>query len=460
MLGGKISQGSCERLWRWSGGNPLYLREIIRAGHDHGSLTQDGDEWVSSGPIPAHERLLEVVNDRIGDVPVEQSEVLEVLAIADPIDLPVLTAVTSVHAVEAAERSGLIVLDPVSDGRATTVTPFHPLYSEVARATLPTIRKRALQVALADAVAARNPSPIVICCVSLRGRLEAGVADAVLLLAAAKRAMSVADHPLAERLAVGAERAGAGPDATVLRADACYWQHRNVQRQTVCSLASCIDDDPQLLTSCGDDTLDRSLLGPSSRSRCPSTWLSQPSPRCGAMCCVTSSSPIAPLFVCSRGTWMRLASMPSTCSTMTRTRKYVATRSRRRSPHGVCKGRWCGPAPLRTRTWRLRSTATTRRRAGEYHDTASASLRSCAATSPVRPSWPDTAYGMAMAGSCRGLCGCLAAAPWPDQHVMRLLCSTAEERLREASDLLRRHDTVSFEAWALALLATVQRATW
>ncbi len=67
----------------------------------------------------------------------------------------------------------------------------------------------------------------------------------------------------------------------------------------------------------------------------------------------------------------------------------------------------------------------------------------------------DTAYGMAMADRAVDYAGVWQLL----RGRISMSCGsllTAEERLREASDLLRRHDTVSFEAWALALLATVQ----
>ena len=70
--------------------------------------------------------LVELIESRIGDLPAPVSDVIDVLAVGEPIELAALTRITDAAAVEEAETRGLITLEPAGGGIEVRVA--HPLY--------------------------------------------------------------------------------------------------------------------------------------------------------------------------------------------------------------------------------------------------------------------------------------------------------------------------------------------
>jgi len=79
--------------------------------------------------------LVELIESRIGALPPSVSEVIDALAVAEPIETASLTRITDPAAVEDADRRGLIALNHV-DGRVEARVA-HPLYGEVPTADTP-----------------------------------------------------------------------------------------------------------------------------------------------------------------------------------------------------------------------------------------------------------------------------------------------------------------------------------
>ena len=57
--------------------------------------------------------LVELIESRIGALPAPVSDVIDVLAVGEPIELAALTRITDPAAVEEADTRGLITLEPV-----------------------------------------------------------------------------------------------------------------------------------------------------------------------------------------------------------------------------------------------------------------------------------------------------------------------------------------------------------
>src|SRR5439155_13830840 len=91
-----------------SQGVPLLLRELILGALDADNLVEDRGLWRLTGPLPLTVRLAELVESRMAAVPAEDRAVLEVLAIGEPLGLPLLEALHSRAALEALERRGLL----------------------------------------------------------------------------------------------------------------------------------------------------------------------------------------------------------------------------------------------------------------------------------------------------------------------------------------------------------------
>ena len=154
--------------------------------------------------------LVDLIESRIGDLPTPVSDVIDVLAVGEPIELAALTRITDAAAVEEAETRGLITLEPAGSGIEVRVA--HPLYGQVRSRRAPHSRLRRLRGLVATELAAssdRDDIAVVVrrATLSLDSDLTP---DADLLVRAAHGAVWLADLPLADRLAEAAIRRRSG----------------------------------------------------------------------------------------------------------------------------------------------------------------------------------------------------------------------------------------------------------
>jgi DNA-binding CsgD family transcriptional regulator len=169
--------------------------------------------------------LRRMVTERVESVEPAVREVLELLALGEPLPIEALAELVAPEALDAAERAGLVSV--ALEGRRRQCRFAHPLYGDAVVASLTPEAVRARCAALAS-VLAREPGPEPADVVRLALlRLEAGeVVAAGRLEAAAGHASAALDHPLAEHLARAAVDAGGGTEARFLLANAVLWQGR------------------------------------------------------------------------------------------------------------------------------------------------------------------------------------------------------------------------------------------
>ncbi|PXX06321.1 helix-turn-helix transcriptional regulator [Mycolicibacterium moriokaense] len=232
-LGGSVDPDAAQRLWALTRGNVLYLRNVVEQEVADGRLEMhDGHWWWVGDPIVAPS-LVELIESRIGDLPAPVADVIDALAVGEPIGLAALTRIADPAAVEEADTRGLIMVGPVVGGVEVRVA--HPLYGEVRRKRAAPTRLRRLRGLVATELAAsddRDDIRVVVrrATLSLDSDLTA---DANLLVSAAHGAVWFADLPLADRLAEAAIRAGARPEANFVRAHALSWLSRGEQADAV-----------------------------------------------------------------------------------------------------------------------------------------------------------------------------------------------------------------------------------
>jgi DNA-binding CsgD family transcriptional regulator len=222
-LGGPVDTHAAQRLWMLTRGNALYLRNILEQEVADERFVQQRGCWRWTGDPVMPPSLVELIESRIGALPDAVGDVIDVLAVGEPIELASLRRITDPAAVEEADTRGLITVEPVGGGVEVRVA--HPLYGEVRRNSAPPTRLRRLRGLVATELAAsddRDDLRIVVrrATLSLDSDL---IPEDDLLLRAAQGAVWLADLPLADRLAKAAVRAGAGPDANFLRAHALSW---------------------------------------------------------------------------------------------------------------------------------------------------------------------------------------------------------------------------------------------
>jgi predicted ATPase len=152
VLGGNVDGASLLKLWNATRGNALYLRELVRGGVERGLLGIAGGVWRWHGPLAPGSWLIDLIDARLSGLGAAERETLEILALAEPLGVAIVSALTPSGSLDALEERGL--LDVRSDGRRLQVRLAHPLYAEVVRARTPHLRARGICRQLADALEA------------------------------------------------------------------------------------------------------------------------------------------------------------------------------------------------------------------------------------------------------------------------------------------------------------------
>lgn len=232
-LGGPVAADAVERLWKLTHGNVLYLQHIVEQEVADGRILREDRYWHWTGDPVLPPGLTELIESRIGDLSGPVADVVDVLAVGEPIELATLSRITDPAAVEEADTRGVITLEPA--GRGIEVRVAHPLYGEVRRRRAAPTRLRRLRGLVASELAAatdRDDVRVIVRRAALS--LDSDLApDAGLLVAAANGAVWLADLPLADRLAETASHAGAGPEPNLVRAHALSWLGRGEEAEAV-----------------------------------------------------------------------------------------------------------------------------------------------------------------------------------------------------------------------------------
>ncbi|CAN5888475.1 LuxR family transcriptional regulator [soil metagenome] len=209
-LGGDVETASAERFWRLTRGNVLYLRQLIADEQASGRIRRRSELWCWDGHPNFSPTLLELIEANIGRQEPEVVDILDLLSVAEPLELNVLADLAPSDAVETAEARGVICTDTDVAGTAT-VRFSHPMFGEARRARLGAIRLRSLRgrvAAALDGQGEASPQRSVRRAVLMLGSDR--TAEPELLLEAASAAMSLLDLRLAVSLTQSAVRCGGG----------------------------------------------------------------------------------------------------------------------------------------------------------------------------------------------------------------------------------------------------------
>lgn len=208
VLGGPVDSFSAQRLWQYTQGNALYLRYLLDNEVSAGRVTRHSGVWLWNGQPRLSPTLAELLEARMTEVPASVHEVLDALAVAEPLETTVLESIADADALAEAESLGLVAVD--SSVRPASVRLAHPLLGEVRRTS--SLRLARLRGRIAVELARKgstDPRDLIRRAVLL---IESDrTPDSELLLAAAAAAMQLLDHRLAETLAERAVAVGGGP---------------------------------------------------------------------------------------------------------------------------------------------------------------------------------------------------------------------------------------------------------
>ncbi len=207
ILGGSLSPSGAMTLFEASGGNPLFLQQLVASARETGALAlvagrgPVAGRWSLVAPLPLPVDLVSAVEGRLEHLADEDRSIVELLALGEPLDAEMLEELAGPggeQRLERLEAEGFIVAD--QDQQRLSVRLGHPMYGEVLRATMPTTWANRARLLLADTLAARGRTPADAMRIAT-WRLDAlATIPSAIATTAAQQALLRFDHELAERI--------------------------------------------------------------------------------------------------------------------------------------------------------------------------------------------------------------------------------------------------------------------
>ena len=215
-LGGCVDARSAKRFWKLTGGNVLFLRQLLKDQIAAGRLRQVAGVWMWDGDVAVSQSIGDMVGRRLGELTPELALVVDTLSQCEPLAVEVLCDLVRREDLEVAEVMHLVTVERTRG--ELTARLAHPLYGELRRATagemyLSRIRGR-LARRLGEAPDRDMQATVRRALLTLESDLDP---DPELYLAAARCAMTLLDPESANRFAAAAADCGAA-EAAPLRA--------------------------------------------------------------------------------------------------------------------------------------------------------------------------------------------------------------------------------------------------
>jgi len=203
----QVDGTSSHRLWQLTAGNPLYLREVVRGVVESGRFRQEDGLWRLVGDLGPSVRLSEVLSSRLAGLDAVERETLELVALGEALEVEILDSLAPPIATKRLVERGLVEALTLRD-RAMVRTS-HPLYGEMIRADIPSVRAAAAFESLAQELEQiEDPGSDDLLRITA-WRLAAGTGGTPSqLLRAASLALGVFDYALAERASRAAAQQG------------------------------------------------------------------------------------------------------------------------------------------------------------------------------------------------------------------------------------------------------------
>lgn len=213
VLGARLESSSAQRFWSYTRGNALYLRQLVTDEIAAGRLTRRSDVWVWDGPPRLSASLVDLLESSMGSQPDGIADLLDVLAVSDPVELPVLLRFVDSRVIDDARDRVLITVD------GGQVRLAHPLFGELRRNRAGTAQLRSVRGQVAALVGQLcAPSAVQTVRRAVLVVESDAEGDPAFLVEAANAALQLLDLDLAVRLAEGAVAAGGGRGAEAVLA--------------------------------------------------------------------------------------------------------------------------------------------------------------------------------------------------------------------------------------------------
>ncbi|ETB13714.1 LuxR family transcriptional regulator, partial [Mycobacterium avium subsp. avium 10-9275] len=199
-LGGPVDARCAARFRRLTGGNTLFLRQLLSDQMAAGRMRRVAGVWMWDGDVAVSASLSDTVGRQLGRLTPPLALVVDTLSQCEPLPVDLLCDLASREDLVAAEAMGLVTVERTP--RALMARLAHPLFGELRRAGagemyLSTIRGR-LATRLAQDQDADMQATVRRALLTLESDLDP---QPELYLESARHAMTLLDLDLADRLA-------------------------------------------------------------------------------------------------------------------------------------------------------------------------------------------------------------------------------------------------------------------
>jgi DNA-binding CsgD family transcriptional regulator len=215
-LGGPVDARSAARFGQLTGGNALFLRQLLADQIAGGRMHKLAGVWMWDGDVAVSASLSDTVGRQMGRLSPRMATVVDTLSQCEPLAVDVLCDLVPRRDLAAAESMGLVSVERTGGGLMARLA--HPLFGELRRASAGEMYLSAIRGKLATRLAKDGDADMQAAVRRALLRLESDLApEPELYLESARHAMTLLDLDLADRFATAATQAGA-PGAAGVRA--------------------------------------------------------------------------------------------------------------------------------------------------------------------------------------------------------------------------------------------------
>ncbi|HEY2214775.1 MAG TPA: AAA family ATPase, partial [Acidimicrobiales bacterium] len=198
-LGGPTEITTLDQLWATTQGNVFFTHELVTDALESGTLAKDHGVWQWSSHIGFAPRIQEAVASRLGVLAPAERQLLEFLAVGEPIPLESINRLCPDASMADLERRSVLI---VEEEGSRNVRLAHPLFGETIRADIPISLLRHINHELADELSeVAIPGHEDALRLAVLREAAGDHVEPQLLVEAAARANLLSDYLLAERLA-------------------------------------------------------------------------------------------------------------------------------------------------------------------------------------------------------------------------------------------------------------------
>jgi DNA-binding CsgD family transcriptional regulator len=215
-LGGPVDAWSAARFQKLTGGNTLFLRQLLGDQMAAGLMRKLAGVWMWDGDVAVSASLSDTIARQMGRLSPGVALVVDTLSQCEPLAVDVLCDLVRRSDLAAAESMGLVNVERTGGGLMARLA--HPLFGELRRASAGEMHLSGIRGRLATRLAKDDDADMQATVRRALLRLESDLdPEPELYLESARHAMTLLDLDLADRFATAASQAGA-PGALGVRA--------------------------------------------------------------------------------------------------------------------------------------------------------------------------------------------------------------------------------------------------